>query len=54
MPIEGCPDFATKEYADSIKNEIQELRDQLNEVLGKDESGETTQVFTAGVGSFLW
>ena len=40
-PIQGCPDYATKE-------ELQELRDQLNEVLGKQEGGGAQKIFEAG------
>ena len=44
MPIEGCPDFATKE-------EVQELRDQLNKLLGETEDGGQTSLFEEGAGT---
>ncbi|MGL5078539.1 MAG: hypothetical protein ACRDBG_22300 [Waterburya sp.] len=41
-----CDDLATKD-------ELQELRDQLNAVIGKKEDGGTVQVFTAGAAGLL-
>ena len=46
MPIEGCPDYATKE-------ELQELRDQLNEALGETEEGGKISLFEQGKDSNL-
>ena len=41
MPIDGCPEFATKD-------ELQELRDQLNEALGDKEDGSKVELFKKG------
>ena len=46
MPV--CEDLATKTELEELKDEVQELRDQLNTVLGEDESGAVKKIFEIG------
>ena len=47
MPV--CADLATKAQLTKLEDEVQELRDQLNGVLGEKEEGGTEEIFRAGV-----
>lgn len=43
-----CEDLATKKELEEFKEEVQELRDQLNGLFGEDESGAVQKIFEIG------